>query len=111
MNTPAPTQRIQTTYALGIALLISGATSASQRTDSNDGPIHRQGYETYSKETAGCATLQQPRVVIFDNVVRQSSPACTEVDNSASMPPAVRLARPLSGRSHSLASENIRYSF
>lgn len=111
MNTTAPMQRIQTTCALGIALLIGGTANASQRTEPFDGTAHRQGYETYSKGPVGCTTNQRPQVIIFDHGFRQASPACTEANNASLMPPAVRLARPLSGRTYAPTSDNTRYSF
>lgn len=111
MNTSAQTHRIQTTCALGFALLFGGTASASHRSEIYDGPAHHQGYESYSKSPAGCAAVQAPRLIIFDHSFRQVTPSCNRASDASSTAPAVRLARPLSGRSYNHTSENIRYSF
>ncbi|MCQ4313476.1 hypothetical protein NAV33_16500 [Pseudomonas stutzeri] len=108
MNTAATTQRIQTTCALSIALLISGTTSANQGFEQPGSEVYRQGYESFAVDTPSCDSSQDPRIIIFGGA-RQTATPCS--DANTTITPPVRLARPLSGRQYIRSGDSIRYSF
>ncbi len=110
MNATPVTQRIQTTCALGFALLISGTTNASHRAELFDGQANRQGYEIYSNDATGCLATQRPRVTIFEHGTGQAAPTCSKGAQPVT-PPAIRLARPLPGSGYNQLNGSIRYSF
>ena len=112
MNTATATQCIQTTFALSIALLISGTTVASSKSPQTVAEVYRQGYESLAENAPNCAGSLRSRALIVDHGLRQAAPSCSDASESINVtPPPVRLARPLSDSQYIRSGESIRYSF
>lgn len=109
MNAATATQRIQATCALSIALLASGVTVATHKTESLIGSLHHDGYERLAGGTLGCVSNHRPQAV-FAQDARRTAITCNDTSGSTASP-SVRLTKPLSGAGHIYAGENIRYSF
>lgn len=109
MNTATATQRIQTTCALSLALLVSGTTTAAHMFDHADSELYR--HEHPAPETPSCGHSHGPQVITFGHGFRQTSQPCDAANTSVTIMPPVRLARPLSGSQYMRSSDGIRYSF
>ncbi|NKQ12773.1 hypothetical protein [Pseudomonas sp. SST3] len=113
MNTATATHRIQTSCVLSLALLISGTTNAAHGPEHVGAELYRHGHESFAPDGPSCVGRQGPRVIIFDQDLRQTAPSCnTATRGSVTItPPPIRLARPLSGSQYIPSSDSIRYSF
>ena len=111
MNTATATHRFQTISALSIALLISGTTSASHRSDSSNTPPHSYGYEDVDVGKGIQSCKNSVGAVVSNLGTRQVRPPCGGPSSTTDAPSPIRLAKPLSGRPYLRSIESIRYSF
>jgi hypothetical protein len=112
MNTATATHRIQTSCVLSLALLISGTANAAHGPEHVGAELYRHGHESFAPDKPSCVGRQGPRVIIFDQGIRQTAPSCnTATRGSVTITPPIRLARPLSGSQYIPSSDSIRYSF
>jgi hypothetical protein len=112
MNTLTATHRIPAFSALSLALLISGTTEASHRSDPANRALHLHEYESAVRDTPICASGQTDGKTIFHLGARQSASSCTGATRFETPSAApIRLAKPLSRSQDIRYGESIRYSF
>lgn len=111
MNTTTAAQRIQTISALSLALLISGTTSASHKSDTT-GEFHLHEYDSAVRGSPHCTSGHAGGKSMPDLGSRQSARTCLGADRFEMSPPAtIRLAKPLSGSQYIRSGDSIRYTF
>lgn len=109
MNTA--TYRLQTISALSFALLISGTTSASHRSDSSSAQLHSHGYEDVDIAQVKPRCMSAVGAIVTHLGNRQVVASCRATGHAVEGSTPIRLAKPLSGSPYPRSSESIRYSF
>lgn len=104
------TQRIRTFSALSLALLISGTSYASHKSELATESAYPHGYEKAPRLTSNC--VGGPSAVISNLGSQPAASGCAGSNLAdATAPVPIRLAKPLSSNPYMRSSDNIRYSF
>lgn len=111
MNTATASHRIQALSALSLALLISGTSHGSNRSELASGERLPGGHESAILASQDCPG-PKGHMLSFKLGASQSTPSCIGNDNPKAVSPApIRLAKPLLGSPYNRTGESIRYSF